>query len=160
MLTITIEDSAFRHLLQQLQQRVGDLTEPMGDIGNALETNIRNRFATATDPNGQKWKAWAPSTQKYYPHPGSKSAQRAKEGIGHGRLLDRYGHMLGLLSYQADSTSVRIGFAHEYATHHEYGAPKRNLERRGMLMGNPQQGALGPQDEATVMDILVDWLKL
>lgn len=158
MLTINVEDSAFRHLLQQLQQRVGDLSEPMGDIGNALEINIRNRFQTATDPNGQKWKAWAPSTDRYYPRAGSKSAQRAKEGIGHGRLLDRYGHMLDLLSYQADSTSVRIGFAHEYATHHEYGT--KHMPRRGMLMSNPQQGTLGPKDEATVMDILVDWLKL
>lgn len=156
MLTITIEDRTFRHLLQQLQQRMGDLTEPMGDIGNALETNVRNRFQTATDPNGQKWKAWKPSTDKYYPRAGSKSAQRAKEGIGQGRLLERYGDMLRGLSYQANATSVRIGFAHEYATHHEYGT--KHMPRRGMLMANPQQGTLPPQDEASVMDILTRWL--
>lgn len=88
---------------------------------------------------------WVPTTLADYPDDGNR------------RLLHRYGDMLGSLSHQADSSSVRIGFGQPYATHHEWGT--EHMPRRGLLMGDPDAGTLGPEDEAAVLDILGLWLE-
>ena len=112
LLAITVDDRAFRSYLEQLQNGLGDLSPVMESIGNTLENRVRQRFQTRTDPQGQPWSPWRESTQEGYPFPGSPAA--AVEGPGNGRLLDRHGTMLSLLSYNPDNTSVRIGFASEY----------------------------------------------
>lgn len=155
MLTITVDDSAFRATMRRLQDGMSDLTPVMERIGYTLEANTRNRFETKTDPNGQRWKPWADSTRETYPTPGSVFAKT--EGPGNGRLLDRYGTMLAGLSYKAQADSVRVGFAMPYAAYHEYGTKK--MPRRGMLMGNPDAGTLGQADERAVIDILNGFLQ-
>lgn len=156
MLTITVDDSAFRATMRRLQDGLSDLTPVMERIGYTLEANVKNRFETATDPNGQPWKAWTEQTRATYPFAGTEYA-KGDEGPGNGRLLDRYGTMLGGLNHQADSNSVRVGFAMPYAAYHEYGTKK--MHRRGMLMGNPDAGTLGQGDEKAVLDILNDFLQ-
>ena len=64
--------------------------------------------------------------------------------------------MLQSLNHQADGHSVTIGFATDYAVFHEYGT--QNMPRRGMLLADPDQGSLGEDDEATVLDIINYWL--
>ena len=156
MLIITVEDSAFRAKLEKLQASLGNLTPVMSEIGQQLESNVRQRFETRTDPSGAPWKPWAPSTQASYPSAKSKSATRSEYGVGNARLLDRYGTMLQSLNHQADGHSVTIGFATDYAVFHEYGT--QNMPRRGMLLADPDQGSLGEDDEATVLDIINYWL--
>ena len=156
MLTITVDDSAFRTYLKQLQKDLGDLYPVMDSIGNALETRVRQRFQTATDPNGAKWAPWKPSTVASYPFPGTRAA--AKYGAGNARLLDRYGTMLGGLNYQAGGTSVTVGFAAPYATFHEFGT--KRMTRRGMLMANPDNGTLGQEDQSEVLNIINHWLTI
>lgn len=158
MLTITVDDSAFRATMRRLQDGMSDLTPVMNRIGGTLETNVKNRFQTRTDPNGQAWKPWAASTLKYYPFAGTKYAKGDEgPGNGNGKLLDRYGTMLDGLSYEPDSNSVRVGFAMPYAAFHEFGTKK--MPRRGMLMGNPDAGTLGQADERAVIDILNGFLQ-
>lgn len=154
MITVTIDDRAFHEYLSALGARMGDMTPAMDSIGNVLETRIRERFATRTDPQGAPWALWRPSTRENYPFPGSSAA--AQLGPGNARLLDRYGTMLDTLSYTADQSSVLIGFAQPYAAYHEWGT--RYMARRGMLMADPDAGTLGDDDEKAVLDILADWL--
>lgn len=156
MLTITIQDQALQSHLQLLRTRLQDLTPAMEEIGNALETRVRQRFQTATDPNGAKWAPWKPSTVASYPFPGTRAA--AKYGAGNARLLDRYGTMLGGLNYQAGGTSVTVGFAAPYATFHEFGT--KRMTRRGMLMANPDNGTLGQEDQSEVLNIINHWLTI
>jgi phage virion morphogenesis protein len=144
MLTITVDDSAFRDHLNRLQDRVVDLTPAMTEIGQELESRISARFETETDPGGQPWAAWAPSTQKSYPDDGNA------------RILDRYGDMLGSLSWEADANSVRVGFGQPYAEYHEYGTAR--MPRRGLLFEDPQTGTLADADERLVIDLLSKWL--
>lgn len=151
MLTITLDDAAFRTYLRDLQDRMVDLTGVMEEIGGTLERNIQGRFETRTDPNGRPWKVWADSTRESYPFAGSPAAAGI-DGPGNGKLLDRYGTMLDGLNYQANSDSVRIGFAQPYSTYHEYGTTK--MPRRGMLTADPNAGTLGATDEAAVIDVL------
>ena len=60
MLTINVDDSAFRTDLAALYRRLGDLTEVMGSIGMEMESRVSGRFETRSDPSGRAWAAWAP----------------------------------------------------------------------------------------------------
>jgi phage virion morphogenesis protein len=144
MLTITVDDSAFRDYLNRLQGRLADLTPVMAAIGQGLESRISARFETETDPSGQPWAAWAPSTRKSYPDDGN------------GRILDRYGDMLDKRNWEADAKSVRVGFGVPYATYHEYGTVR--MPRRGLLFEDPETGTLADADERLVIDLLSKWL--
>lgn len=155
MLTITVDDSAFRSYLAELQGRLDDLTPVMQSIGQELETRISSRFETESDPSGKPWEPWAEATRETYPYPGTVFAE-AMGGPGNGRILDRYGDMLGSLNWEADTTSVRVGFGQPYSTYHEWGT--KHMPRRGLLFANPDTGTLGPDDEKAVLDLLTDWL--
>lgn len=154
MLTITVNDSGARDDLARLYARLGDLSEPMDSIGNTLETRAKNRFEIKMDPLGHPWAPWKQSTRDGYPYAGAPAA--VKDGVGKGLLLERYGRMLDGLTYSADSTSVRVGFDQPYSTYHEFGT--KHMERRGMLLADPEAGTLAPDDEASVLDVLSSWL--
>lgn len=148
MLTITVDDTAFRQHIARLQERLGDLTKVMTGIGQEMETRIANRFETATDPGGTPWAPWAESTIASYPPDGNH------------RLLDRTPRvgMREGLSWAADATSVRVGFDKLYAQYHEFGTKK--MPRRGLLFAIPETGQLAPDDERAVLEILEDLLDL
>lgn len=154
MLTAHVDDAAFQAYFQQLRKRLGNLEPVMDAIGHTVETRVRERFETRTDPDGKAWAPWAESTLASYPFPGTPAA--AIEGPGNGRLLDRYGTMLDLLSHDTTSNSVRIGFAHEYATYHEFGTER--MPRRGLLYSDPETGELGNDDEEAVLNVLSEWI--
>ena len=151
MLSISVQDTGIQHYLQQLHNKLGDITPVLREIGVALESRVSQRFETRTDPSGNAWHPWAQSTINSYPFPGSKAAARAGKP-GHQRLLDRYGDMLQGLSSQADANSVRVGFDKGYATFHEFGT--KTMPRRGLLLATPETGELAPADAELVIDIL------
>ena len=64
--------------------------------------------------------------------------------------------MLSSLNWQADASSVRVGFGQPYAVYHEWGT--KRMPRRGLLFENPDAGALAPDDEKAVLDLLLEWL--
>lgn len=147
MLTVTVNSKPVDDLLTKLLGRMGDLTPAMQDIGQALNTRISARFETRTDPTGKAWAPWAESTRDNYPKD------------GRGLLLERYGDMLRSLNFQADSTTVRVGFGavasksgDVYAAYHEWGTDK--MPRRGLLFADPNTGTLAPADETAVLDII------
>lgn len=155
MFTIHVDTSRVGRPLAELAQRLGDPAEVLDAIGNLLETNARNRAELAIDPNGQPWQLWADSTRASYPWPGSE-ASKGVEGVAHGRLLDRYGHMLQDINYQVGTDSVTVGFGQDYAIFHEWGT--KHMPRRGLLMADPDAGTLGAEDEASVLDLVNGWL--
>lgn len=150
MIEVTTDTSAFQSDLQQLQRRLGNLRPVLQDIGAVLENKIRDRRETLSDPNGQRWAAWAASTVATYP-----------EG-GRGKLLDRTGAMWDRTGPQwqvqgmASDLVLRVGFDKAYATYHEFGT--RHMPRRGLLFADPQNGTLGEQDVQAIEDVLQDWL--
>lgn len=155
-LVIKLEDSALRAHLQQLQAHMQDLSPAMDRIAFALEQNLRQRFETRQDPSGKAWAAWAPSTRRSYPWPGSKAA-KGKDGAGRGKLLERYTSMMGGISSAHDKTTASVGFDQIYAAHHEWGT--RRMKRRGLLTANPQTSQLGEKDKETVLHIVQHFLQ-
>jgi phage virion morphogenesis protein len=144
MITITVEDHAFRDYLNRLSSRLADMMPVMESIGARLESQISARFETERDPMGQPWTPWAESTRKGYPKDGN------------GRILDRYGDMLNSLNWQAEASSVQVGFGQPYAVYHEFGT--RRMPRRGLLFQDPDAGTLSESDEQAVIDLLTQWL--
>jgi phage gpG-like protein len=150
MIEVTTDTSAFDDSLRQLQKRMGNLRPVFEGLGAVLENKIRDRRETLTDPNGQRWAAWAPSTIATYPE------------SGRGKLLDRTGDMWdrtgpqwqvqGMLS----DTVLRVGFDKAYSTYHEFGTD--TMPRRGLLYADPEKGTLGAEDEQAIDDVLQDWL--
>lgn len=145
MLTVTVENKAVTDLLSTLLKRLGDLKPAMAGIGQELESRVSARFETETDPLGQQWAPWAPSTSANYPADGNR------------RLLDRYGDMLSSLNHRADSDSVRVGFGSPIAAFHEWGTV--TMPRRGLLTADPDAGTLAPADEAAVLGILSSFIE-
>lgn len=148
MITIQANTPTVLQALRELEQRMTDMTPVMREIGTRLESRVRARFETETDPLGN---AWAPWEASYDPAQGGNRPTGGNETI-----LDLSGHMLGDMSWSADSKSVTIGFAHEYAQYHEYGTSK--MKRRGMLFANPDTGQLAPDDEAEILDVIQNFL--
>ena len=147
MLTVTVQSKPVEDLLSKLLEQMGDLQPAMQAIGQELNSRVSARFETRSDPLGKAWAPWAESTRENYPKD------------GRGLLLERYGDMLKSLNFQADSSSVRVGFGavaskqgDVYAAYHEWGTVK--MPRRGLLFADPDAGTLAPDDETAVLDIL------
>lgn len=152
MLTVTVQSKPVDDLLTKLLAHMGNLTPAMQGIGQELNSRISARFETRSDPLGKPWAPWAESTRETYPKD------------GRGLLLERYGDMLKSLNFQADSTSVRVGFGavaskngDVYAAYHEWGTKK--MPRRGLLFADPDDGTLAPSDETAVLDIISVFLE-
>ena len=144
LFSVRVNDKAFRSYLDRLQGRMSDMTPVMSEIGAVLESRVSGRFETETDPSGTPWAPWAQSTRENYPDDGN------------GRILDRYGDLLASLNWQANASSVRVGFGQPYAAYHEWGTSR--MPQRGLLMDDPDAGTLAPDDERLVLDLLVGWL--
>ena len=147
MLTVTVQSKPVDDLLSKLLEQMGNLQPAMQAIGQELNSRVSARFETRSDPLGKAWAPWAESTRENYPKD------------GRGLLLERYGDMLKSLNFQADSSSVRVGFGavaskqgDVYAAYHEWGTVK--MPRRGLLFADPNTGTLAPADETAVLDII------
>lgn|SRR3989338_457770 len=150
MIEVTTDTSAFDDSLRQLQKRMGTLRPVFEGLGAVLENKIRDRRETLTDPDGQRWAAWADSTLANYP------------ADGRGKLLDRSGDMWDRTGPQwkvqgmGTDLQLRVGFDKAYPTYHEFGT--KHMPRRGLLFADPEKGQLGAQDEQAIDDVLQDWL--
>jgi phage virion morphogenesis protein len=148
MIQIDIDNRTVLDALNELLHRTGDLAPAMQDIGGVLESRVRGRFETETDPGGAHWAPWADS---YDP---AKGGNRPTNG--NTTILDLYGDMLGSLSWQADQDSVTVGFGQPYAAYHEFGTKK--MKRRGLLFDDPTTGTLAREDEHAILDIVRGYL--
>jgi phage virion morphogenesis protein len=145
---IEVNSRAMTEALSRLSEHLDDMTPVMKDIGALLESRIKERFETQSDPRGTPWgkPLWMtePETHPYYPKDGNR------------RIFDRTGDMLNSLGWQADRNSVTVGFGQLYAAYHEFGTKK--LPRRSLLFDNPETGTLAPDDETAIMDIISNYL--
>lgn len=150
-LSVDINSKSVTDSLDKISRRLNNMAPVMDEIGMRLETRVSARFETESDPLGHPWAPWSQGTRDSYPKD------------GHGRILERYADMMGSLNHDFDSHSVRVGFGavaskdgDVYAAYHEWGT--RYMPRRGLLMADPDEGTLGPDDEAAVLDVLSQWL--
>lgn len=133
-LKITTNFAPITASLNRLQLRLGDLSEPMGNIGAILEASTSDRIrSTKQDPDGNDWADTKP------PKP------RSQILIG----LGMSGGMLSGITHVASKDSVIVGSDKHYAVYHQLGT--RNMPARSFL-------GLSVQDYRDIDELLSDWL--
>lgn len=146
MITIDVQNADLLKALKALQAQALDLSRPMAEVGQALESAVSARFDAQRDPSGQAWDRLS----------GHTLARRAKQGKAGGKILFEHGTMLGSLSWRSDAKTAQVGFGQPYAAYHEWGT--KRMPRRGLLLANPDRGTLGADDLELVLDVLRDHL--
>lgn len=149
---IEVQNDEVMQFLQRLTHQLEDMTPVYAQIGARLEQNIELRFNTKLDPNKNKWVDLKPSTKARYKKQDTKIVNSKSTVISRGSLLERTGAMRRSLNNTVVPNGALIGFNNSYAQYHEFGTSK--MDRRGMLLGNPETGELGQEDLSDVMKIL------
>lgn len=155
---IEVSNDELLGALSSVLSQLDDKSSLMDAIGLRLETQVRLRFESMTDPSGNRWAPHAASTSKRY-----AKLDATKHGVMHrGSLLNRTGRLLDSLSYAVGQDSVSIGFSalsdggDPYAQFHEFGT--KHMPRREILMGNPESGSLGRDDEEAIIETAKEWI--
>lgn len=134
-------DGELPHLqtnIEQLRQKLTDLTPLMEDIGVILSRSSEERFTTKQSPNGNYWANLMPSTV-------------ARKG--NNNILINKGHLSDII-YQADKYSVSVGTPETYGVFHQFGAKKRNGEE---MSARPFLG-ISDDDERDIFDAINQYL--
>ncbi len=127
-------------ILTQLVETLGDLSEPLSDVGEYLLLSHRDRWDEQSSPDGTPW---APLSEKYQ----AKKQRHANEIL---RLND---DLRDTLNYQAEPLSLYFGTPLEYGAAHQFGRDDINLPARPYL-------GLSQQDADEVLSILSGYLGL
>ncbi len=143
MIKIDIDDRDVLQALDRLARRVSDMTPAMRAIGQEMETRIAQRFETERDPAGRPWAPLKPATE------------RAKRGRG--SILYHTGELLDSRTHRAGPLEVAVGFGKPYAAWHEFGT--KRMQRRGLLLADPQARTLGEEDRRAIIDIIAGYLE-
>lgn len=61
-ITVRLDSAPVLARLSEIARRVNDLSPAMKSIGERIAESTRERFASSTGPDGQKWKPLAPAT--------------------------------------------------------------------------------------------------
>jgi phage virion morphogenesis protein len=139
-------------LIQGLENRLGDLTPAMKGIGEYMLVRTRERFDDEADPDGQKWQELAPSTIKSKQRRKKKPGKRARVRAGATDILKESFLLRDTITYQADSTSVRVGTPQEYGIYHQSDEPRNKIPQRKFL-------GVNAEDLAEIDEIVTDYLR-
>jgi phage gpG-like protein len=107
-------NSDLEKLILQFQQLSSESfkNEVLKEIGTIGLEEIKNEFATETDPYGSSW----------------AQLKKARPGGG---ILNKTGTLKDAFGFNVDSDSVRFSNGTEYASYHQLGS--NNLPQRKML---------------------------
>lgn len=171
---ITVNDLEVQALLQKLQAGLGDLRPQMQGIGELLKERTQRRFATSTDPMGNKWQ---PNAQATYNNlaSGLGKSMRNKDGRVNKKGADKLAAkkpLIGetkVLSTQfaivADADSVVFGTTSatkSYAAIQNFGGQaghnkKVTIPARA-FMPVMQSGEFYPDEQLNVMNLLSEYI--
>lgn len=171
---IAINNSAVNAMLESLQQRTSNMSPVLMAIGEDIMERTKQRFSTATAPDGTPWAANSQTTLMRYlakrggftKKTGKISAKGQKLAIGKKPLTGE----TGILAQQIVNNSGRneneivVGSTKEYAAMQQYGGTKSQFPNLwGDIPARPflpimANGDLYPQEVAHIVDMLQDYL--
>ncbi|AQT58714.1 phage virion morphogenesis protein [Cellvibrio sp. PSBB023] len=102
------DDAAAQERLNQLQEKLGDLTPALQDIGEYLMNSHQQRFKDQVAPDGTPWAPLSPSYQR--------NKARNKN-----RILVLNGYLEKSFRYQVGNNELNFGTNVPYAAHHHFG---------------------------------------
>lgn len=172
MSLITVSSQEVTDSLAELSARLNDLEPVLRGIGEDQVARIKQRFATATGPDGVKWKANSQSTLMRYITSRGGFSKKTGKITAKGRTLAAskrplQGHSNDLarqIFYEASPSQLVIGSSMIYAAMHQYGGTKAqfphlwgDIPARPFLPVTPI-GQLYTRDMAYIIDRLRTYL--
>lgn len=115
-ITISVDDRRIQESLRALRDRIGNLKQPLSEIGQTLVTLTDLSFREQRDPWGNAWKALAAST-----------IARRRKGPRAGnsdQILRDTGLLANSINYQSNNSRVEVGYnvqVEKYARIHQLG---------------------------------------
>lgn len=114
MLEVFIDTSPVGKALDDLTERLGDLTTPLNDIAEYLHQSTDNRFRQQVAPDGSPWAPLAPSTLA------------RKKG---GRTLREKGTLQDTMRHTVSSNELSFGTDRPYGAIHQFGGKVQHAAR-------------------------------
>ncbi len=150
MLDVTLDTSQVGKALDDLADRLGDLTTPLNDIGEYLQISTDDRFRQKVAPDGSPWAPLSPVTLA------------RKKGSG---ILREKGTLQDTLRKQVTSTELAFGTDRPYGAVHQFGQKKGASGKTGKGQSIPwgdiparEYLGLSSDDEAEVLLIIQEYL--
>ncbi|MFA7944050.1 phage virion morphogenesis protein [Pseudomonas brenneri] len=114
MLEVSIDISPAGKALEDLIERLGDLTTPLNDIAEYLHQSTDDRFRQQVAPDGSPWAPLAPSTLT------------RKKG---GRILRDKGTLQDTLRHNVSDNELTFGTDRPYGAIHQFGGKIEHAAR-------------------------------
>nr|WP_315492954.1 phage virion morphogenesis protein [uncultured Pseudomonas sp.] len=150
MLDVTLDTSQVGKALDDLAERLGDLTTPLNDIGEYLQISTDERFRQKVAPDGSPWAPLSPVTLA------------RKKGPG---ILREKGTLQDTLRRQVTSTELAFGTDRPYGAVHQFGQKKGASGTTGKGRSIPwgdiparEYLGLSADDESEVLHIIEQYL--
>ncbi|MBR1436950.1 MAG: phage virion morphogenesis protein [Synergistaceae bacterium] len=122
---INIKVEGIKQLQQKLKVTVNkflNMRQFWSSVGSYVQRQtIRERFNKEQSPDGQKWKPLAPSTIQH---------RKKRHKKGNMKILQDTGELRRSVTYEADSSFVKVGSKLKYARIHQFGGTV-NVNRVG-----------------------------
>jgi phage gpG-like protein len=171
---IAIDSSQVNALLEALEQRTSNLSPVLMAIGEDVMARTKQRFSTATAPDGTPWAANSQATLMRYlarrggfsKKTGKVTAKGQKLAINKKPLMGESGDLARQFFVSSDERSVTVGSSMIYAAMQQYGGKKSQFPKLwGDIPARPflpvrSNGDLYPQEEAHIVTMLQDYLSI
>lgn len=168
--TINVDDAAVKAALQRLERAGADASPVLRAIGEDIMERAKQRFGSATGPDGAPWRANARSTIENFIRAkggygkrginkkGQNWAMAKKPLQGHTGDLARQFHVA------VQGNSVTVSNSMVYAAMQQFGGKKSEFPKlRGDIPARPflpvtADGQLYPQERASILEALNEYL--
>lgn len=173
---IAINNSAVNALLESLQQRTSDLSPVLMAIGEDIMERTKQRFSTATAPDGTPWAANSQVTLMRYlakrdgfsKKTGKINAKGRQLAVGKKPLTGESGDLARQIVNNSgrNGNEIVVGSTQGYAAMQQYGGKKSQFPNLwGDIPARPflpvmSNGDLYPQEEQYIIDMIQDYLTL
>lgn len=166
--SITVDDASVMAALARMRQRTDNLGPLLMAIGEDLVASTKQRFSTATAPDGTPWALNSEITISRYL--GLSSANFKKDGSlskkGEARLAGKKpltgetGSLGQQIHYQINGNVLEVGSTMEYAAMQQFGGKRADFPNLwGDIPARPFLG-LSEQDILAINEAVSDYLDI
>jgi phage virion morphogenesis protein len=150
MMRVEITEETVTTGLARLAAALGDMSEPMSDIGELMLASTQDRIAKGLDVDGKPFTPRSATTVERY----------GKLGLKYGAPLNQSGRMRKGIAYNSGPDWMEVGSNAIQAAVMHFGASKGSLGS-GAPWGNiPARAFLGVSDEdsSKIHEAIEEWL--
>lgn len=168
--TVSVRDDSVQASLQKLLTRMHNMTPALTALGDEIVERTRQRFDTATGPDGAAWAPHSIATLamasgalgKGYRRKNGELNKRGEKKLASKRLLVDSGFLSGNIFPSVSGNTLTIGTPAQYAAIHQFGGQagrghKVTIPARPFLPIHAD-GTLYPQEQQLVLQTLNDFL--